>query len=87
MLKADDEHIYEWAKTLYNRGQYEEALKLAKKSVAKMEASARLTKPLELIASCELATEKFDAARADLQALINQHSERRRHEKLSFTWP
>jgi soluble lytic murein transglycosylase len=74
MFLADSERQFEWAKTMYNRGLYVESLELIKKSLPRLEPSARATKFLELGAHAAYLQDKFADAQGFYNELILKHS-------------
>jgi len=74
MFLADSERQYEWAKSLYNRGLYGESLELIKKSLPRLEPSARVTKFLDLGAHASYLQDKFEDALGFYNEIIMKHS-------------
>lgn len=74
MFFADTDRLYEWAKTLNARGYSSEALQLIKHALPRIEASARITKFLELGAHAAYLQDQFDEALKFFNEIILKHS-------------
>jgi soluble lytic murein transglycosylase len=74
MEKADADRLAEWARIGYNRGLYEDALRLSRRSLDSMSDAARSTKTYGLAAEAALHVDKFDIAKGLYQILINKHA-------------
>ena len=59
--RVDGDRLVDWAKTMFTRGQYDDALALSKKALETL-SGARTTAVLDLAAKSALATDNFDAA-------------------------
>jgi soluble lytic murein transglycosylase len=71
--KVDGDRLAEWARLLYNRGQWEDSLTLARRSLSSIQG-ARSTKTLELAGEAALACDKFDIAQEMFSTLIEHHA-------------
>ena len=71
--RADGDRLSEWARVLFNRGQYAEALRFARKSLESMDG-VRRTKALALEVDAAVATESWDVALAATKELIEKSS-------------
>lgn len=69
--EADADRLVEWARVLYNRAQFPESLRLAKKAVGSIDGAKR-TKALELMAQAALANEEWSTARSGFNELIDK---------------
>lgn len=72
-LKVDADRLADLARYMYNRGQYQDALKLSRKSLEGVKGS-KSTKILELAAEAALASDQFEVAREALNELISKHA-------------
>lgn len=73
MENADGDRLAEWARLLYNRGQWEDSHRLGSKALSTIDG-ARRTKVLETAAEAAIATDRFDVARDRLMELVEKHS-------------
>lgn len=73
MEKVDADRLAEWARLMYNRGQYEDSLALVKKSLESL-SGAKSTKVLELASEAAVATDQLDVALEYLNTLIDRHA-------------
>ncbi len=61
MSKADADRLVVWARSLYNRGQWEDALTLSRRALDSL-SGERAVSVLDLAAKCAVATDRFDLA-------------------------
>lgn len=73
MEKADGDRLADWARTMYSRGQWEDALALSRRSLESV-TGARSTAVLDLAAKSALACDQFDQARELLDRLVREHA-------------
>jgi soluble lytic murein transglycosylase len=73
MEAADGDRVAEWARVLYNRGQYDDSYRLGQRALKSIDGTRR-TKVLELNAEAAIATDHFDKASDNLMELIEKHS-------------
>jgi soluble lytic murein transglycosylase len=70
---ADPTRLAEWARLLFNKGQYADSLNLAERSLRDMLGADR-TKVLEIASEAAIATDDEKLARTFIQELIDKHS-------------
>jgi len=73
MQEADGDRLAEWARTMYSRGQWEDAMTLSSRALDKLEGS-RTTAILDLAAKSALASDQFEQARRFLDRLVLAHA-------------
>lgn len=74
MAKADADRMAEWARVIYNRGYYANALELSRRALAGMNDSARSTKTWLLAAEAAIHIESFADARDLYKVVVDKHS-------------
>lgn len=73
MEGADGDRVADWARTMYSRGQWEDALSLSRKALDSV-TGARSTGILDLAAKAAMASDRFEVARRFFDRLTSQHS-------------
>lgn len=73
MRKADTDRLVDWARAMFRRGQWEDALTLSRRALESLEGP-RMAGVLDLAAKCALAMDRFDVAGELLGTLVLQHS-------------
>ena len=69
--QADADRLVDWGRTLYNRAQFADALRLSKRSLNSVDGTRR-ARALELASQSAIANEDWDFARATLNELIEK---------------
>ena len=72
MEKADSDRLGEWARAMYSRGQWDDALQLTRKNLETL-SGPRSTAVLDFAAKCAMATDRFDVALEYFQRLVRAH--------------
>lgn len=73
MLTADSDRMADWAKTLYARGQWEDALVLAKQALLSL-TGTRAEPTLDVAAKSAMAGDQFAVARVYFDILVREHA-------------
>lgn len=73
MSRADADRLVTWARSLYSRGQWEDALTLSRRALETLKGE-RATAVLDLAAKCAVATDRFDLAVEFYERLSLQHA-------------
>lgn len=74
MMRADSPRLFDWAKKLYTRGFYPEALQLAIKAESGYQGTTASTGVISLEARAALATDDQNISRDKFQILADEHS-------------
>jgi soluble lytic murein transglycosylase len=73
MQRADGDRVADWARNMFARGQYDDALVLARRAIETVQG-ARSTSIVELAAKAAWAVDKFPVAREMLDRLVHEHA-------------
>jgi soluble lytic murein transglycosylase len=71
--KVDSDRLGEWARIVYNRGQYADSLTFAKQALKNVDGS-RATKLLDIGAEAAVASDQFDDALSMYRTLTEKHA-------------
>lgn len=73
MSRVDSDRLVAWARSLYSRGQWDDALTLSRRALDTL-SGERSTGVLDLAAKCAVATDRFDLALEYFERLSLQHA-------------
>lgn len=73
MSRADGDRLVTWARSLYSKGQWDDALTLSRRALETVKGE-RATAVLDLAAKCAVATDRFDLAAEFYERLSQQHA-------------
>lgn len=73
ILGADADHLIEWSKSMFAKGQWEDSILLTNRALESVGGS-RTTQMIEQVAKAALALDKYDLSKKFFSRLVNQHA-------------